>query len=187
MRILILYEERSTEQGIQIRQTVKQLLENKGFDVDTLLLRREQLKPCVGCVSCWLKTPGSCIITDDDANKIASLKMQADAVVLVSEIVYGGFSADIKAYLDRSIQNIMPYFKNYRGEMHHPKRYKRFPIWLAIGYGAKSEGEKVTFIKLTERNALNMHPDRYLGLAIDNEEELMQKVDNILDILEVRA
>lgn len=187
MNILILCEGRSSNTGIQIREAIRDLLERGGHSLQTIMLNREDLNPCVGCIGCWLKTPGQCIITDDDANSIASQQMNADALVLISEITYGGFSADIKAFLDRSIQNIIPYFFDYKGEMHHPMRYKRFPIWIAVGYGNVSDAEKRTFTVLAERNALNMRPAKHLAVTVQDNEQLEKEAENILKILEVSA
>jgi multimeric flavodoxin WrbA len=107
--------------------------------------------------------------------------------VLISEITYGGFSADIKAFLDRSIQNILPYFVNYKGEIHHPMRYKRFPIWIAIGYGDVSNSEKQTFIKLAERNALNLRPAKYLAVAVQDRNDFVREAGIILKTVEADA
>lgn len=185
MNILLLCEWESSGDGLQIRKTVQDILEQEGHHVRTVLLNSKELKPCRACFGCWLKTPGQCLISDDGANNIAFQQMNADAVMFISKITYGGFSADIKVYLERSIQNIMPFFVNYQGELHHPMRYKRFPIWIVIGYGHVSDGEKSTFTRLADRNALNMRPDRRLAVTVGDNEELVKKAGNILKILEV--
>lgn len=187
MNILLLCEEESSEDGIQIRNAVQDILEQDGHHVQVSVLNSKELKPCIGCLGCWLKTPGKCVITNDEANHIASQEMNADAVMLISKITYGGFSADIKAFLDRSIQNIMPYLANYKGEIHHPMRYHRFPIWIVLGYGNVTNAEKRTFIKLAERNALNMRPAKHLAVTVDRSGELEKEAGNILKILEVGA
>ena len=166
---------------------MQSILEGAGFNVQTVILNREELAPCVGCFGCWFKTPGRCVITSDAANDVASKEVNADAVVLLSQITYGGFSADIKAFLDRSIQNILPFFEIYKGEMHHPKRYERFPVLIAVGYGNVSDAEKQTFIRLADRNALNMRPTGYFSLCVQDSGELLKEAEAILKALEVAA
>lgn len=185
MNVLLLCECKSSEVGIQIRNAVQDLLEREGHSVQTIILNSKELKPCVACLGCWLKTPGQCLITNDEANRIAAQLINANAVILISEIVYGGFSADMKAFLDRSLQTMLPYFKNYKGETHHPMRYKHFPIWIAVGYGNVSDAEKSTFTILAEKNALNMRPSKYLAVTIRNSNELVKEAGNILKTLEV--
>ena len=185
MNILLLCECKSSGDEIQIRSIVQDILEREGHSVQIIILNSKELKPCVACLGCWLKTPGQCIITDDAVNSTAFHGMNADAVVLLSEITYGGFSADIKAFLDRSIQNILPYFVSYKGETHHPMRYKRFPIWIAVGYGDVSDAEKRTFTVLAERHALNMRAARHLAVTVHNNDELVREARNILKTLGV--
>jgi len=185
MNVLLLCECKSSEVGIQIRNAVQDLLEREGHSVQTIILNSKELKPCVACLGCWLKTPGQCLITNDEANRIAAQLINANAVILISEIVYGGFSADMKAFLDRSLQTMLPYFENYKGETHHPMRYKHFPIWIAVGYGNVSDAEKNTFTILAEKNALNMRPVKYLAVTVRNSNELVKETGNILKTLEV--
>lgn len=185
MNILLLCEWESSEVGIKIKNAVQVILEQEGHHVHIIRLNSKELKPCVACLGCWLKTPGQCMITDDGANNIALQEINTDAVMLISKITYGGFSADIKAFLDRSIQNIMPYLINYKGEIHHPMRYKCFPIWIAVGYGNVSDTEKRTFTMLAERNALNMRPAKHLAVTVSDNKELEKEAGNILQMLEV--
>lgn len=187
MNILLLYECNGSDVGIQIKNNVQNILERNRHSVHATPLDSNELKPCVACLGCWLRTPGQCLITNDSTNKIASKQVNSDAIVIISEITYGGFSADIKSFLDRSIQNILPYFVSHKGETHHPMRYRRFPIWVAIGYGEVRDAEKRTFAMLAERNALNMHPAKHLAITVRNINELESKSRDILKILEVDA
>jgi len=187
MNILLLCDRKSSCDDVQIMSALQNILECPGHKAQTIILNREELHHCIGCFDCWLKTPGTCVISNDSANSIASLEVNSEAVVLLSEITYGGFSADVKAFLDRSIQNILPFFEIYKDEMHHPKRYEHFPVWIAVGYGDVSDSEKQTFIKLADRNALNMRPTRHLSLTVENNEELRKNAEAILKTLGVSA
>jgi len=187
MNILILCDRKSTDDRINTLSVLQNILVESGHEVNTNILNREEILPCIGCFGCWIKTPGVCALTKDCANSIASQLVNSDAVILLSEVTFGGFSADVKAFLDRLIQNILPLFKMHKGEMHHPKRYDNFPAWLAIGYGDVSDDEKQTFIHLADRNALNMRPRHYLSLVTRNCDELEAKTAEIIRVLEVSA
>jgi len=184
MKILLLCDRTSSGYG-DIRETMQSILEQNSQEVQTIVLNWQELRPCLGCYGCWLKTPGQCVFTDDAANSIAAKEVNADAVVLLSEITYGGFSADIKAFLDRSVQNILPFFEMHKGEMHHEMRYEYFPIWIAVGYGNVSNAEKRIFSALADRNALNMRPMRYLALIVQDSDELEKRADEVHKALEV--
>lgn len=187
MNILFLGESKCTDVGAEIIDAVRDFLQCDGHIVKTVLLNSKEIKPCVACLGCWTKTPGQCAIIGDIANSVAEREINSDAIVLISEITYGGFSADIKVFLDRSLQNIMPYFVNYDGELHHPMRYKRFPIWIAIGYGDVSDAEKHTFTSLADKNALNMRPSRHLAITVQSADDIEKEFGNITKILEVKA
>ena len=186
MNILLLHDQKSIENNA-IHDLVLKMLTQEGHNVESIKLNFNEIKACVGCFACWIKTPGQCAITGDEANRLAAKQIRADVIVLVSEIKYGGFSSDIKAFLDRAIQNILPHFVIYKGEMHHPMRYEKFPIWIAIGYGDVSDGEKQTFIRLADRNALNKRPLRHLAITVRDCTELTNKKQVILDVLEARV
>ena len=183
MKILLLCDRESTSSN-NLRVTFETLLSDAGHDVTPVTLSSEILRPCLGCFGCWIKTPGQCVITNDDVNSIAQKQMRSAAVVLLTKITFGGFSADIKSYLDRSIQNISPDFEVYQGEMRHKMRYERFPIWIAVGYGDVSDAERQTFDHLARRNALNMRPTNLLALTIKSDGTFQKARQSILELLE---
>ncbi len=166
MDVLILCDRESAgDAGFHLREQAEDAVRQAGCTVQTIVLNSDEIKPCLGCFSCWVKTPGLCIITNDDANRVSRAQMRADVVVILSKLTYGGFSADIKAFLDRCIPNISPFFETYHGEMHHKMRYEKFPYWIAVGYGESTEEERQTFRELAERNALNMRPPKQFCLT----------------------
>jgi hypothetical protein len=79
---------------------------------------------CVGCFGCWVKTPGQCVI-DDRGRAFALELMETDELIIVSRLYCGGFSPDVKAFMDRGIPSILPFFE-VRGERsRHPRRVDR--------------------------------------------------------------
>jgi len=185
MKIFLLCDRKGDGPENPIRGALMDLLTQAGHDVESVTLSRQEVMPCTSCFGCWFKTPGRCVITKDGANSVAMKQVQADAFVLLSQVTYGGFSADIKAFIDRSIQVIMPFFEIYKGEMRHVMRYERLPIWVAVGYGDVCDEEKQTFIRLADRNALNFRSQKHLALTVRDSGELIQEGQSILKTLEV--
>ncbi len=110
--------------------------------------------PCQGCFGCWTKHPAECFMKDQ-LQQVCRLIGQTDQLVIVTRNLYGGYSADIKNVLDRSIGTSTP-FSTYRGrQMHHTLRYGRHDLWKVIVYGEITDAEKETFRYLAGRNALN--------------------------------
>lgn len=67
MNILILCDRKSTENN-NLMSELQKFLTELNHDVSTIVLNRNDLLPCTGCFGCWVKTPGQCVITNDNAN-----------------------------------------------------------------------------------------------------------------------
>ncbi len=126
------------------------------WEVKAFNLAGMEIKACRGCFSCWVKTPGHCII-EDDQESILRAMAASDRVVWLTPITFGGYSPELKKALDRIIPISLPFFGKVRGETHHPLRYPLRRRLLVIGTqkreDASSEG---IFRRLVERNAVNM-------------------------------
>jgi len=184
MKILILCDRESlTYENIDLSSHIHKTLEKSGAKVQIIKLNGDEIKPCLGCFGCWIKSPGQCIMKSDIANKLAMMEIQSDVLVLISKISYGGYSYDIKSFLDRSIPNISPFFEIVEGEMRHKMRYDRFPIIISIGYGNCTKEEELTFSTLAKRNALNMRPPKHFVIimkSVDKIDETLKSLKNAL-------
>ena len=126
------------------------------WDMKAFPLAAMDIRPCRGCFSCWVKTPGRCIIQDDE-EQILMATAASDRVIWLTPVTFGGYAPELKKALDRIIPILLPFFTRIKGETDHPQRYSRPRRLLAIGTlkheDAESEG---VFRRLVGRNALNM-------------------------------
>ena len=100
------------------------------------------IQPCVGCFSCWNKTPGQCVIKDGYEH-MGALIHEAEEVHVISQYTYGGFSGFVKNVFDRSLSYVLPQFEVIKSETHHKKRYEEDKPFTFIFYGQNlSEEEK---------------------------------------------
>ena len=159
MRILILDDNPDNHNSAfdEYVQQVGESLERTGHEVKRLTLRQMDVRSCTGCFSCWLKTPGECIITDD-AGAICREYINSDFVLLASPIIMGFISAVIKKFLDRLIPLILPYLEIVNGEIHHSARYKEYPrLGLLIQKLPDTDDEDIELTtKIFERFAVNV-------------------------------
>jgi multimeric flavodoxin WrbA len=126
------------------------------WEMKAFPLAAMDIQPCRGCFSCWVKTPGRCIIRDDE-EQILAATAASDRVIWLTPVTFGGYAPELKKALDRIIPILLPFFTTVRGETHHPLRTPRPRRLLAIGTlkGPDAESEAV-FRRLVGRNALNM-------------------------------
>ena len=133
-------------------------LTERGYTVERLDLGSMEIADCTGCFGCWTKTPGRCVVHDDGA-RAAELFATSDVVVLMTPIVFGGYSYHLKKALDRSICFALPFFKRIEGEVHHPRRYDIEQRLVAIGLlPRRDEAAQKVFSELVRRNCLNLQP-----------------------------
>lgn len=122
---------------------------------DMIFSANPMVKHCIGCFGCWVKTPGQCVIKDR-CDVITSYIPKCDEIVIISPILYGGYSERIKAVLERANGYILPYFRIVNDQMHHKMRYNN-PFKLNVYfYGECYENEKHIAKRLVKANAVNL-------------------------------
>lgn len=115
------------------------------------------IKPCSGCFGCWLNTPGQCVVKDG-YDQMGNLIHQAEEVLVISKYTYGGFSGFVKNVFDRSIGYLSPFFRFYKGEMHHKPRYREHKnISFVFRGAALTEEDKAKARKYVEAVAINLN------------------------------
>ena len=45
-------------------------MRDAGAEVEVVNLREKRIKHCIGCFTCWTKTPGKCIHQDDMSREL---------------------------------------------------------------------------------------------------------------------
>ncbi len=65
-------------------------------------LSQLKIADCMGCFSCWVRTPGRCVIRDD-AVGVYPLIAHSDHVIYVSRLFCGSYDVPMKTMLERAI------------------------------------------------------------------------------------
>jgi len=140
-----------------VERELSSALAGLGWGVECLELRDLTIAYCKGCFGCWVKTPGVCP-TRDNAGAVTRSFIRSDLAVLLTPVVFGGYSSELKKALDRSAGIVLPFFTRINGEVHHQPRYQRYPSLLAIGVVDRANRtEQRIFRTLVGRNAINLH------------------------------
>lgn len=142
---------------------------------DILFSANPIVKPCMGCFGCWIKTPGRCVV-NDRCRDIPLYIAKCDEMILISPVLFGGYSESIKAVIDRSIPYILPYFRIVDGEMHHKMRYKHAFKLKVYFYGECDSEERQIAESLVCANSVNFGAKNYEVKFFDGIEELRGEI-----------
>lgn len=116
--------------------------------VETLHVAKLDIKPCLGCFSCWSKTPGTCCL-HDDMQAIIEKILWADAIIWSFPLYYFGLPGPLKNLIDRQLPMSLPFMSVEAQSGGHPSRYdmsgKRTVVISTCGfYTAKGNYSGVT-------------------------------------------
>jgi putative NADPH-quinone reductase len=95
-----------------------------GAEVEVVALRDKKVKNCIGCFTCWTKTPGVCIHKDDMTDELYPKWLQADLVVYATPLYHFTVNATMKAFIERTLPAIEPFFEEHGERTWHPLRHR---------------------------------------------------------------
>jgi multimeric flavodoxin WrbA len=94
-----------------------------GAEAETVYLKSKKIKPCVGCYTCWTKTPGVCAIKDDMAELLTKVR-ECDIIVYATPLYNYNVTALLKAFQERMLPLADPHLVKEGGSYRHPARYE---------------------------------------------------------------
>ena len=95
-----------------------------GAQVEVVDLRKKTIRNCSGCFTCWTKSPGVCIHKDDMTNELFPKWLEADLVVYASPLYHFTVNAEMKAFIERTLPVLEPFFLQKDGKTTHPLRHE---------------------------------------------------------------
>jgi len=115
-------------------------MQDAGAEVEVIELRRKTIKNCIGCYTCWTKTPGKCIHKDDMTAELFPKWLASDMVVYATPLYNYGMNAALKAFIERTLPSLEPFFEFQDNRMYHPLRFKAPAVVLLSVAGMPDEG-----------------------------------------------
>jgi multimeric flavodoxin WrbA len=139
-----------------IGNTLKRLFEQKGQEYFYFKLKDMNILPCRSCGICSIKTPGKCIVVDDDMPVILKAVASSSMLIMITPIVFGGYSSQLKKAVDKFMLLATPLYSGKGGRLLHLPRYGHKSL-LGIGVTKNnSRFQEDSFRKLVAHNALNL-------------------------------
>lgn len=98
------------------------------WDTEFVNISQLHIKPCTGCLSCWGRTAGECVIRDDDMPALREKILGADVIIESYPLYFFGMPGSMKVFTDRMLGMMGTYTgqespKN--GDSFHKVRYPR--------------------------------------------------------------
>lgn len=97
----------------------------EAFEEKEIEVKRLDIRSCLGCFSCWNKTPGICCIQDDMQEVIQKL-LWADITIWSFPLYYFTVPGGLKNLIDRQLPMVLPFMvenEKQTGNGSHPSRY----------------------------------------------------------------
>lgn len=94
-----------------------------GAEVEIVHLREKKIRNCIGCYTCWTKTPGVCVHKDDMTGELFPKWLVADIVVYATPLYYFTVNASMKTFIERTLPFLQPVITRRDGKSSHPLRY----------------------------------------------------------------
>lgn len=118
-------------------------VEAAGAEVETIYIKDYKINSCVGCFTCWEKTPGVCVHKNDDMPPLLDKIMAADTLVLAMPLYIFNVPGMAKNLIDRMLPILEPYM--IPDDIHgttHPHRWqgtKRAVLFSVCGFPELSQ------------------------------------------------
>jgi multimeric flavodoxin WrbA len=93
-----------------------------GAETETVYLQGKDIHPCVGCFTCWVRTPGVCIFKDEMPELLEKVR-ECDILVYAFPLYNYNLTAIMKAFQERLLPLVHPHFVRTGEVYRHPPRY----------------------------------------------------------------
>ncbi|MDR1376788.1 MAG: NAD(P)H-dependent oxidoreductase [Synergistaceae bacterium] len=102
---------------------VRAFLDGAGWnDAETINVAGAKIESCLGCFSCWNKTPGICVIRDEMSEVLRELVV-ADVIVWAFPLYYFSVPGKLKNLIDRQLPLNLPFMAEGNENGGHLSRY----------------------------------------------------------------
>jgi putative sterol carrier protein/putative NADPH-quinone reductase len=104
-----------------------------GAEVDVIDLRNKKINYCIGCFTCWTKTPGTCLHKDDMTRELLPKFIESDMVIYATPLYHFTLNAHMKTFIERTLPMLQPFFQMNDDKTRHPLRHE-FPkaVWVSV-------------------------------------------------------
>ena len=137
-------------------------LESLGHDVERIYLNNKSIGGCRGCAKCRENPDEIACVQKDDAIDIMEQMISSDVVLFASPIYFWGFSAQIKALIDRGYSLVTNYHKPGHTSLMRGKRIGLL-VTGADAYEDNAEGMFTAFHRIVDFLSAKKSGELFVG------------------------
>jgi multimeric flavodoxin WrbA/putative sterol carrier protein len=97
--------------------------QSQGAETETVYLKEKEIHSCIGCYTCWAKTPGVCVFKDDMPGLLEKVR-NCDILVYATPLYNYNMTSLSKAFQERLLPLLDPHLIKMEEIYRHPQRYK---------------------------------------------------------------
>ncbi len=156
---------------------VEEELRSLGHEVEQIYLNKKTIGGCLGCAKCRENPDEIACVQKDDAIDILEHMIKSDVVLMASPIYFWGFSAQMKALIDRGYALVTNYHKPGHTSLMQKKRIGLL-VTGADAYEGNAEGMFTAFDRIVDFLLAKKSGELYVGecsAPADLPEELRSK------------
>lgn len=102
---------RGNSSTLKVTKAFCEGLTKGGYEIEYINIADLKITPCLGCLSCWAKTEGECVIHNDDIDSIRKKIHESDIIIESYPLYFFGMPGIMKVFTDR----MMPEMSTYVG------------------------------------------------------------------------
>ena len=124
-----------------------------GAEVETIFLEQQNIRHCRGCMNCWVRTPGKCIL-QDDMHELSEKYLGADVTIFATPLYIDNVSGLMKTFMDRLYMPIVQPGYEKDPEFHecrHLRNHEILPRMVVLSAGGNPEQSNFQVLRLLFR------------------------------------
>ena len=142
-------------------------MQTAGAETELIHIRKLDLEACIGCYTCWVRTPGECIHKDKDSMVAAMGHYNtADLVIYGTPLYHFSMSGIMKTFIDRTLPRIEPWLiphPDIPDVTFHPERFHKPDKIMLVSPCGFPEFDHFESLVSTFRHMARMERFEYLG------------------------